>query len=65
MYYVYVKKPNSFSDDLLGEFKDFEAAQARAAKAKTATPEIKYRIEESSGGFNSYGELLTDIIEEG
>ncbi|MDD3236954.1 MAG: hypothetical protein PHV37_02510 [Candidatus Gastranaerophilales bacterium] len=65
MYLVYVDKPSSFSPDLLGEYSDLEEAQKVAKQAKIDDPEISYSIEESNGGFNSYGDLLTSVIEKG
>ena len=65
MYQLYVKKANAFSRDLILESADFEEVQDKAIKMKEQDETIKYTIEETSGGFNSYGELLTEVIEEG
>lgn len=65
MFYVYIEKENSFAADMVGEYSTIEAAQDRVKREKDKDSKISYRIEESSGGFNSYGELLTDVVEEG
>lgn len=65
MYHLYVEKENDFSSKLIGEYKELEAAQARAEKEKMADESIKYVIHETTGSFNSYGDLLTYIVEEG
>lgn len=65
MYMLYVEKEDSFSEDLVGEYSNLEDAKAKLEKIKAKYDNISYRIEEAAGGFNSYGERLTNIIEEG
>ncbi|MBO5948131.1 hypothetical protein J6Q66_04785 [bacterium] len=65
MYQLYVQKQNAFSRDLICESADFEEVQEKALKMKEKDETIKYTIEETLGGFNSYGDLLTEVIEEG
>ena len=62
MYQLYVEKPSSFAPDLIGEFSELEDAQAKAKEAKAQDSTITYTIEETNGGFNSYGELLTTVV---
>ena len=48
-----------------GEFKDLESAEAFAKKEKAEDSEVTYEIKETSGCFNSYGELLATVIRRG
>ena len=65
MFKLSIRKPKAYSYDEIGDFEEFEEAQQRAQAEKAKNPEINYKIEESTGGFNSYGELLLDIVEKG
>lgn len=65
MYLLYVEKEDAFSEDLVGEYTKLEDARAKLEKIKAKNEDISYRIEEAAGGFNSYGERLTSIVEEG
>jgi len=65
MFQLYVKKDGAFARDFVGEYADYDEVSDRAQKEKEKDPTIKYTIEETSGSFNSYGELLTEVIEEG
>ena len=65
MYLLYVEKEDAFSEDLVGEYTKLEDARAKLEKIKSKNDNITYRIEEAAGGFNSYGERLTSIVEEG
>ncbi len=65
MYQLYVEEENSFSPDLIGEYEDLEDAQEKAQELKQKDPSIRYTIEETNGGFNSYGDLLTSVVERG
>ena len=65
MFQLYIKKENAFARDFVGEYADYEEVSNRAQQEKEKDPSIKYTIEETSGSFNSYGELLTEVIEEG
>jgi len=65
MYILNVETPTSFAPDKVGEYYDLEKAQDKAKELKSKNPDITYTIEESTGGFNSYGELLTEVIERG
>ena len=65
MFKLSIRKPKAYSYDEIGDYEELEDAQERAQQEKTKNPEINYKIEESSGGFNSYGELLLDLVEKG
>ncbi len=65
MYQLFVETENSFSPDLAGEFSELELAQKEAKKVKAEDPTITYTIEESNGSVNSYGDLLTSVVERG
>lgn len=65
MYKLSIRKPKAYSYDEIGDFSELEDAQARAKKEKEKNPEVSYKIEESNGSFNSYGELLLDLVEKG
>lgn len=65
MYQLYIEKQNSFSPDLVGEYEELEDAQDKAQELKKQDSTIKYTIEETNGSFNSYGDLLTDVVERG
>lgn len=66
MFLLYVEREDAFSEDLAGEFTTLEEARAKLSKMQEKYDDIEsYRIEEAAGGFNSYGERLTSIVEEG
>jgi hypothetical protein len=65
MYYAYIKDETGFnSKKLLGKFKEYDLAWERVEAELEKDPEIKYVIEETNGSFDSYGELLTTVIDE-
>ena len=65
MYQVYVERNYSeLSRNLLGEYSSLEDARAAAKKAVSANDELNYIIEETDGHFNSYGDLVTTVVEE-
>ena len=65
MYQLYIEKSNSFSKDLVGEYEDLEDAQVKAKQKKAEDSSIRYIIEETDGSFNSYGDLITYVVEKG
>lgn len=65
MYILNIETPTLFAPEKIGEYFDLEKAQAKAKELKAKKPDITYKIEETSGGFNNYGELLTEVVEEG
>jgi len=65
MYQVYVIDETAFNPKkLLGEFSSLDIARARAEKELTRDQDTKYIIEETTGHVDSYGELLTTVVEE-
>lgn len=65
MYQVYTKKGGSeLTKTQVGEFSDLEEALDFAEKAIEGKPDLKYIVEATSGHFNSYGELLVEVIAE-
>ncbi len=65
MYRVLIETSTTFSPKLIGEYEDLDKAEAKAFEAKKQDPTTTFIIEETNGGFNSYGELLTTEIERG
>ena len=65
MYRVLIENSKTFSPKLIGEFEDLDKAEEKAFEAKNQDPTTTFVIEETNGGFNSYGELLTTEIERG
>ena len=65
MFQVYTQKRGaSLTKTLVKEFKDLEEAFDCAEKAIEGKEDLKYIIEETTGHFNSYGELLVDVVAE-
>ena len=65
MFHVYTQQKGAeLTKTLIKDFKDLEEAFECAEKAIEGKPELKYIIEETSGHFNIYGELLTDVVAE-
>lgn len=65
MFQVYTQKRGaSLTKTLVKEFKDLEEAFECAEKAIEGKEDLKYIIEETTGHFNSYGELLVDVVAE-
>lgn len=65
MYQLFVEHEDSFSPAPAGEFAELEDAQAEAKNLKAKDPTLLYTIEESNGQVNSYGDLLTTVVERG
>lgn len=65
MFQLYIKKKGGFAPNLKGEYLSIDEARAVAKKAKEKDETITYTIEETNGGVNSYGELLTEVVEKG
>lgn len=65
MYHLYVEKTDSYEPDLVGDFSELEQAQQKAKELKAKDPTILYTIEETDGSVNSYGELLSEVVERG
>ena len=62
---VYTKKGGSdLTKTQIGEFSDLEEALDFAEKSIEGKPDLKYIVESTSGHFNSYGELLVEVVAE-
>lgn len=65
MYHVFVERNYSeLSRQNIGEFMSLEEARACAKKAISANGNLNYIIEETDGHFNSWGELVSTVVEE-
>lgn len=65
MYQAYIIDETAFDPKkLVGEFSDLENAHARIQKELSRNKDAKYVIEETTGHFNSYGELIATVVEE-
>lgn len=65
MYHVFVERNYSeLSRQNIGEFSSLEDARACAKKAIAENTELNYIIEETDGHFNSWGELVSTVVEE-
>ena len=65
MFQVYTQKRGvSLTKTLVKEFKDLEEAFECAEMSIEGKADLKYIIEETTGHFNSYGELLVDVVAE-
>ncbi len=63
MYHVYTEKNRSeLTKTLIGDFKDYDEAMDAAEKAIEGKPELNYIVEETDGHFNSYGELVAEVV---
>ncbi len=63
MYHVYTEKNRSeLTRTLIGDFKDYDEAMDAAEKAIEGKPELNYIVEETDGHFNSYGELVAEVV---
>ena len=65
MYNVFIKKQNSYSADLAGEFSNINDAIKLANDLKAKDSTITYTIEETSGHFDSYGEPISTVVRRG
>ena len=65
MFNVYTEKDYSdLTKTLVGEFKDLDEAIDAAQKAIEGKSDLRYIVEETTGHFNSWGELETRVIVE-
>ncbi len=63
MYHVYTEKNYSeITRTLIGDYKDYDEAMDAAEKAIEGKPELNYIVEETDGHFNSYGELVAEVV---
>ena len=65
MFQVYTEKDHSnLTKTMIGEFADEDEAIEFAKKAIEGKAGLRYIVEETTGRFNSYGELIADVVEE-
>ena len=65
MFQVYTEKDHSnLTKTLIDEFADLDEAIECAQKAIEGKPNLRYIVEETTGRFNSYGELIATVVEE-
>ena len=65
MYNVYQKEDARFdTKNLIGEFKDLDDAYDRVEKELDKNPNFKFRIEETDGHVNNYGDLIETLVAE-
>ncbi len=65
MYQVYEKKETALgSKRKIGEYKDYDKANEKVEAELAKTKDFKYVIEETTGHFDSYGELISRVIDE-
>ncbi len=65
MFQVYTEKDHSnLTKTMIDEFADLDEALECAKKAIEGKPNLRYIVEETTGRFNSYGELIATVVEE-
>ncbi|MCQ2788836.1 MAG: hypothetical protein MJ229_00515 [bacterium] len=64
MYYLYLKDEKMMTKNLVGEYKEVDDAFDKIDALLEKDENVKYVLEESTGGFNSYGEMLTMVVTE-
>ncbi len=66
MYQVYTEKNNSeLTRVVICETDDFEEALEKAEKAVEGKDGLNYIIEKTDGSFNSYGDLIAEVVARG
>lgn len=64
MYQLYVIDKSAFDPKkLVGEFNNLDDTHTRLQKEFAKNADTKYIIEETSGHFNSYGDLVATLVE--
>lgn len=65
MYQVYVIDEAAFDPKkLVGEYGSYEKAHEKVESILTKDKDAKYVMEETTGHVDSYGNLLTEVVEE-
>ncbi|MCD8377300.1 MAG: hypothetical protein LUB59_00765 [Candidatus Gastranaerophilales bacterium] len=65
MFQVYTQEGNKeLTKSIVGEFSDYDKAMDCAEKSIKGKPNLKYIVEETNGCFNSYGDLVSEVIAE-
>lgn len=64
MFQVYTQKGREeLTKTLVGEYKDYNEAMDKAEAVIEGT-DLRYIVEETNGCFNSYGDLIAEVIAE-
>lgn len=65
MYHVYIKQDSGFeSKKLVGEFAEIDDAYDAIDEEIAKNKDVKYRLEETTGHVDVYGELISKVVEE-
>lgn len=65
MYQLYVMDETAYeSKKMIGEYSSIDSVRARLDKEFAKDKDTKYIIEQTTGHVDSYGELLTTVVEE-
>ena len=65
MFQVYTQEGNKeLTKSIVGQFKDYDEAMDCAEKSIEGKPNLKYIVEETNGCFDSYGDLVAEVIAE-
>lgn len=65
MYQVFIKTATGYDrKKLIGEFSDYSDAYEKAEEELEKEPNTKYVIEEINGSVDSYGNLISMVVEE-
>ena len=65
MYQVYVIDESAFDPKkLVGEYSSYEKAHEKVESVLAKDKDAKYIVEETAGQVDSYGDLLTEVVDE-
>lgn len=65
MFQVYTQEGRkTLTKTLVGEYKDYDEAMDKAEQSIEGKSGLKYIVEETNGCFNSYGDLVAEVIAE-
>lgn len=65
MFQVYTQEGSKeLTKTLIGEFNDYDKAMDCAENSIEGKSNLKYIVEETNGCFNSYGDLVAEVIAE-
>lgn len=65
MYQVYIKKESGYNrKELIGEYRDLEAAGEKVETLLAKNKDLKYVIEETTGAVDGLGELIARVVRE-
>ena len=65
MYHLYIIDEEAYEPKVaIGDYSSLDKAHARLDKEFAKNKDLKYIIEETTGSFNSYGDLIAEVVEE-